>query len=246
MEKPLIFFDLETTGVNVSSDRIVQISAIKIINEIEDSRIDMLLNPKIPIPIEATAVHGITDEMVKEKPTFEEVSQELFEFFNGCDLAGFNHINFDTPLLAEEFGRCKFTFPGNDIFFIDAKTIFHKKEQRTLSAALKFYCNEDHTDAHSAISDVLATIKIFNAMKLKYEDLPADRKELNDFCFDGKKMVDFAGKLTYNENGEIVFNFGKNKGLRVIDDVEYARWMWRNDFPSNTKKELEKIFSNLK
>lgn len=239
-EKPLIFFDLETTGTNISKDRIVQISAIKTINDKEIDRIDHLINPEMIIPQEAIDVHKITNEMVKDAPTFSFLAPMLFVFFNG-DLAGFNQINFDVPLLSEEFHRAGFDFPSEDVLFVDVKNIFHKKEKRDLSSALKFYCGKDHDDAHSAIGDVLATMEILKAMKRKYSDLPADRKELNDFCFGGNPIVDISGKLTRNEKNQIVYNFGRYAGERVDQLPSYANWILQNDFPRNTKSIIRKI-----
>jgi len=241
MEKPLIFFDLETTGVNVSNDRIVQLSAIKVTTPINIGSIDSLVNPTIPIPPEATAIHGITDEMVAKELPFKEKAKEWFEWFQGCDLAGFNHVSFDTPLLSEEFARCGYEFPDPTTLFVDVKTIFHKKEERTLSAAVKFYCRANHDNAHSAIEDVKATIAVFNQMKRFYPDLPNTTQELHDYCFNGKPMVDFAGKLTKNNKGEITYNFGKNINKRVIDEIQYAQWMISSDFPNNTKAILRRV-----
>lgn len=249
-DKPLIFFDLETTGLDVSKDRIVEIAVVKIIGNEEHGVMNNLLNPGIPISLEATAIHGITNEMVKDKPTFKDMVVDYYNVFSGCDLAGFNQVSFDVPILSEEFARCGYMFPDQDTKFVDVKTIFHKKEERTLSAAVKFYCNKvyanGHTDAHNALADVKATIDVFKSMKSIYMDLPNTTEELHNYCFEGRELVDFAGKLTKNEQGEIIFNFGKyfGKNKRVVDDLAYAKWMLNADFPSNTKWHLERIIVN--
>ncbi|HRK00995.1 MAG TPA: exonuclease domain-containing protein [Ignavibacteria bacterium] len=170
----------------------------------------------------------------------------LFELFSRCDLAGFNHVQFDVPFLSEEFARCGYVFPSEDTKFVDVKTIFHKREERSLSGAVKFYCKKDHTNAHSALDDVKATIDVLNAMKTVYPDLPVTTDELHNYCFEGRELVDFAGKLTKNEQGEIIFNFGKyyGKNKRVVDDLAYAKWMLNADFPANTKWHLERIIIN--
>jgi len=241
MQKPLIFFDLETTGVNVSNDRIVQLSAKKITSPINIGSINSLVNPTIPIPPEATAIHGITNEMVAKELPFKEKAKEWFEWFQGCDLAGFNHISFDTPLLSEEFARCGYEFPDPTTLFVDIKNIFHKKEERTLSAAVKFYCDRSHDSAHNAMEDVQATIDVFNRMKKYYPDLPETTQGLHDYCLNGKPMVDFAGKLTKNDKGEILYNFGRHIGKKVTDEIQYAQWMINSDFPNNTKTILRRI-----
>jgi len=244
--KPLIFFDLETTGLDVSKDRIVQICAIKITDDYQQEY-NQIVNPQMPIPAEATAIHGITDDMAQEGLTFNKLARNgLFDFFSGCDLAGFNHVQFDVPFLSEEFARQGYLFPSESTKFVDIKTIFHKREERSLSGAVKFYCKKDHTNAHNALDDVKATIDVFNAMRTLYPDLPGTTDELHNYCFEGRELVDFAGKLTKDEQGEIIFNFGKyyGKNKRVVDDLQYAKWMLNADFPANTKWHLERIIIN--
>lgn len=240
-EKPIIFFDLETTGVDINRDRIVQIAGVKYLNNEIIDQIDFLINPAMPIPAGATEVHGITNEDVKDAPTFQECVLNLSVFFAGADLAGFNQDNYDIPLLAEEFARAGYDFPEPDTRSIDVKKIFHLKEPRTLSAGVKFYLNKEHDGAHRAIDDVLATSAIFDKMKKLYKDMPEDRKELELFCNNGKERIDLAGKFTRNDAGEIVWSFGRHVGTKVTEQVEYARWIYKAEFPRNTKTILAKI-----
>lgn len=238
LTKPIVFFDLETTGTNVTQDRIVEISIIKVLpggEEIEKTR---RVNPGIPIPAEATAVHHITDEDVANEPTFRQIAKSLAELFADSDIAGFNSNRFDIPLLIEEFHRAGVTLDLSRTRFIDVQTIFHKKEQRTLSAAYKFYCGSNLEDAHSANADTRATYEVLKAQLDRYDDLPNDIKALSEYST-YSNMVDFAGRLIYDDKHREVINFGKYKGQLAEDvlknDTGYYGWIMQGDFPQNTK-----------
>ena len=245
LKNPLVFFDLETTGINIISDRIVEISYLKIFpNGDEDSK-TRRINPERPIPAEATAVHGITDEDVKDCPTFKSVAKSLAAQLEGCDLAGFNSNRFDIPLLAEEFLRADVELDLMKRKFVDVQTIFHKKEQRTLSAAYKFYCDKELLDAHSAEADTKATYEILKSQLDRYADLENDVNFLAEFSAFGNN-VDFAGRMVYDENNQEVINFGKHKGKLAAEvlrnDPGYYGWIMQGDFPLHTKR----AFTNIK
>lgn len=245
LTKPVCFFDLETTGINVAEDRIVEISILKIYpNGNKDSK-TWLVNPERPIPAETTEIHGIDDDKVAGEPTFKELSKDIYEMVKGCDLAGYNSNRFDVPLLAEEFLRAGIDFNIDENVLIDVQNIFHKMEQRTLVAAYKFYCNKDLTNAHSAKADTDATYEILKAQLDKYsDDLENNTEFLSDFS-SRTKNVDFVGHLIYNEKGEEIINFGKHKGKKFTDIIEkepgYYGWMMGANFPLYTKKMIEKI-----
>lgn len=244
LKNPLIFFDLETTGIDVANDRIVEISYLKIYpNGDEESR-TMKINPTIPIPAKVTAIHGITDEDVKDAPKFSEIAKQLTKVFEGCDFAGYNSNKFDIPLLAEEFLRVDADIDLKKRKFIDIQVIFHKKEQRTLSAAYKFYCDKDLVDAHSAEADTMATYEVLKAQLDRYNDLPNDVDELAKFSSHNRN-VDFVGRIVYDEDDRELFNFGKYKGQRVVDvlkkDPGYYSWMMNGQFPLHTKNVLTAI-----
>lgn len=245
LNRPIVFFDLETTGVNVASDRIVEISALKInvdgSKELKTTRI----NPTIPIPAQASAVHGIFDEDVKDAPLFKQLAKSLANFIDGCDLAGYNSNKFDVPLLAEEFLRVEVDFDIKDRRLIDVQNIFHQMEQRTLAAAYKFYCNRTLENAHSAEADTTATWEILEAQLERYSDtLKNDMQFLHEFS-SRSKNVDLAGRIVYNEQGVEVFSFGKhaNKSVAEIFKAEpsYYDWMMKGDFPLYTKKIITAI-----
>lgn len=244
LKRPIIFFDLETTGVDVSRDRIVEISMIKIMPDGEEITRTRRLNPTIPIPAEATAVHGITDEDVKDQPTFAQVAKSLAQFVEGCDFGGFNSNRFDLPVLVEEFMRAGVDCDFRKRKFVDVQTIFHRKEQRTLVAAYKFYCDKDLENAHSAEADTMATYEVLEAQIERYSDIGDTVDALAEFSA-GVPFVDYAGRLVYNDKGEEVFAFGKYKGRRVEDvfrdDPSYYSWMMNGDFPLYTKKVLTEI-----
>lgn len=249
LKKPVIFFDLETTGTNITSDRIVEISLIKVLpggQEIEKTR---RINPEMPIPAEATAVHHISDADVADCPTFKQVAKSLADLFAGCDIAGFNSNRFDIPLLDEEFRRAGIKFDFTKAKFIDVQTIFHKKEQRTLVAAYRFYCDKDLEGAHSATADTRATYEVLKAQLDKYSDLPNDIAALSDYSSQNHN-VDLMGRLIYNEKRQPVINFGKYKG-RLAEEVlqkdpGYYSWILQGDFPQNTKDVFTAIKLNMK
>lgn len=244
LSKPLAFFDLETTGLNIATDRIVEISIVKIMSNGDKEIKTKLINPTIPIPQEVSLVHGITDKDVKDKATFKEVAHELYQFIDGCDLAGYNSNRFDVPLLAEEFLRADIDFDVTKRNLIDVQSIFHKMEKRTLSAAYQFYCGKELIDAHSAEADTTATYEILDAQIGRYEELKGDAKFLGEFS-QMTRNVDLLGRIVYNKDDVEVFNFGKHKGKPVIEILEkepgYYNWMMNGDFPLYTKKVLTAI-----
>ena len=245
LSKAIVFFDLETTGVNVASDRIVELSALKInidgSKELKTTRI----NPTIPIPAHSSAVHGIYDEHVKDAPVFKQLAKSLASFIDGCDLAGYNSNKFDVPLLAEEFLRAEIDFDVKDRRLIDVQNIFHQMEQRTLAAAYKFYCNKTLENAHSAEADATATWEILEAQLERYADtLKNDVQFLHEFSCRAKN-VDLAGRIIYNDKGIEVFSFGKHASKSVTEtfkiEPSYYDWMMKGDFPIDTKKKLTAI-----
>lgn len=244
LKRPLATFDLETTGVNVAQDRIVEISIIKLNPEGSEETFTELVNPEIPIPAEAASVHGITNEKVADKPTIKELGPKIIDFIGDADLSGYNCLKFDVPLLMEEFLRNDIDFSMKNRKVVDVQNIFHKMEQRTLVAAYKFYCNGDLTDAHSAEADTRATLEVLKAQVEKYDELDGDVEMLSDFSKRGN-AIDFAGQIVEGENGEPVFNFGKNKGKSVVEVLKtnpgYYGWMMDAQFPSYTKKVLTEI-----
>lgn len=244
LKNPLVFFDLETTGINIVSDRIVEISYVKVFPNGKEEIKTRRINPEMHIPAEATAIHGITDEDVKDCPTFKAIAKSLAAQIEGCDLAGYNSNRFDIPLLAEEFLRADVDVDLNKRKFVDVQTIFHKMEQRTLGAAYKFYCNKTLDNAHTAEADTLATYEVLKAQLDRYPDLKNDINFLSEYsCFTNN--VDFAGRMVYNDKKQEVFNFGKYRGKVVSEvfrtDPSYYSWMMQGDFPLNTKKMLTYI-----
>ena len=245
LKKPIVFFDLETTGINITKDRIVELCYIKIHpNRNEESK-TMRINPGIHIPEEASAIHGIYDEDVADCPSFKDVAQSIANVFEGSDLAGFNSNHFDVPMLMEEMLRAGINFNITKCKLIDVQNIYHKLERRTLVAAYKYYCHKDLTDAHSALANTQATYEVLKAQLDRYpEELKNDMAYLAEFS----KMndnVDLAGRMVYNAEGTEVFNFGKYKGQSVSEvlhrDSGYYSWMLQGDFPLNTKQELTRI-----
>lgn len=250
LNRPIVFFDLETTGTDVAKDHIVELCYIKIYpcgNEKSESMrirpVDILGNT-IPIPKEASAVHGIYDEDVKDCPTFKEIAPNLQEVLRDCDLGGYNSNHFDIPLLVEEFLRAGINIDFSNSKFVDVCVIFKKMEQRTLSAAYKFYCKKDLVDAHSALADTQATVDVLEAQLDFYPELQNDIQFLSNFSTSGNN-VDFAGRIVKNEKNQPVFNFGKYKGQPVKEvltkDPGYYTWMLQGDFPLQTKQVLKKI-----
>ena len=239
LTRPIVFFDLEATGINVSRDRIVEISVVKIFPDYSEKTKKRLINPGIPIPGETTEIHGISDEDVKDAPTFRQVAKSFFEFLENCDLGGFNIIKFDVPLLIAEFKRCDLSFSTKDKQLVDVQKIYHKKEPRTLAAALKFYCNEKHENAHGAEEDARATIRVLNAQLEKYDDMPSTVVELAEYSNPkDPSFIDMMGKLRWR-NDEVVIGFGHKSGmsLRELADKEpnYLQWILRGDFSEDIK-----------
>ena len=244
LKNPLVFFDLETTGINIVKDRIVEISFVKVYPNGKEGSKTRRINPEMPIPPESTAIHGITDEDVKDCPTFKEIAKSLAAQIEGCDLAGYNSNRFDIPLLAEEFLRAGVDIDLNKRKFVDVQTIFHKMEQRTLAAAYKFYCDKSLENAHTAEADTMATYEVLKAQLDRYPELQNDINFLSQYS-SYTNNVDFAGRMVYNDKGEEVINFGKYKG-RLVEEVlkndpGYYSWIMNGDFPLNTKKILTEI-----
>ncbi len=244
LTKPIVFFDLETTGINIATDRIVEIALLKVYPNGNKESKTWLVNPEIEIPKETTAIHGITNEQVVNEPTFKELAPEISKIIDGCDLSGFNSNRFDIPLLAEEMIRAKVNFDMNDRVAIDVQVIFHKKEERTLSAGYKFYCGEDLENAHSAMVDTTATYEILKAQLEKYDDLENNVDFLSEYSRYHKR-ADFAGFVLFNDENEEIFTFGKYKNQKVEDvllkDKGYFSWIQNADFPLYTKKILKEI-----
>ncbi len=244
LKNPIVFFDLETTGTNTVSDRIVEIALHKVHPNGKEETKSMRINPEMHIPEQASAVHHIYDQDVKDCPTFKEVAKEIARDIEGCDLAGYNSNRFDIPLLAEELLRADVDIDLTKRKFVDVQVVFHKMEQRTLSAAYKFYCDKDLEDAHEAQADTLATYEVLKAQLDRYPDLQNDIDFLSKFTMQSNN-VDFAGRFVYNDKGEEVFNFGKYKGQKVTDilknDPGYYGWMLNSDFSLHTKKVLTSI-----
>lgn len=245
LKNPLVFFDLETTGINITKDRIVEISLLKVHPNGKEEIKSRRINPEMPIPPQATAIHGITDDDVKDCPTFKQVAKSLADMLEGCDLAGFNSSRFDVPMLSEEFLRAGVDFDMSKRKFVDVQIIFHKKEQRTLEAAYKFYCEKELENAHSAEADTIATYEVLKSQLDRYPDLENDIAFLSKEYSSFNNNVDFAGRIIFDENGVEVFNFGKHKGKSVVqvlrNEPSYYSWMIDGDFPLNTKQMLTKI-----
>lgn len=245
LSRPIVFFDLETTGVQVAKDRIVEISVFKVFPNGNKESKTWLVNPTISIPAETTAVHGITDEKVANEPSFKELANEIKNMMEGSDLAGYNSNRFDIPLLAEEFLRVDVDFDMKKHHAVDVQNIFHKMEQRTLSAAYKFYCSKDLENAHSAEADTLATYEILTAQLDKYSELENDIEFLSKFSTRGNSSVDMAGFIVMNDKSQECFSFGKYKGQTVSSVLEsnpgYYSWIQQADFPLFTKKVLTEI-----
>ncbi|MFV0522764.1 MAG: exonuclease domain-containing protein [Mangrovibacterium sp.] len=257
LKNPIIFFDLETTGIDISKDRIVEIALIKVHANGEEETKELRINPEMPIPAESSAVHGIYDADVQDCPTFKEVAKNLARFMEGCDLGGFNSNRFDIPLLAEELLRADVDIDLMKRKFVDVQTIFHKMEKRTLEAAYRFYCNEELVGAHGAMADTRATYEVLKSQLDRYQGVDFkdqngvvnqpvvnDIQALSEFSTFNRN-VDFAGRIVLNEAGVEVFNFGKNKGVPVEEVFQkqpgYYAWMMDADFPLYTKRVLTEI-----
>ena len=249
LRRPVIFFDLETTGVDTCRDRIVEISMVKVMPDGEEIVKTRRLNPQMPIPREATAIHGITDDDVKNEPTFAQIAKSLAAFMEGCDFGGFNSNRFDLPMLVEEFLRAGVEVDFKRRKFVDVQNIFHKMEQRTLVAAYKFYCEKDLTEAHSAEADTRATYEVLKAQLDRYAVLENDIDFLAEFSSRGE-TVDYAGRIVYDDKGREIFAFGKHRGRSVeevfAEDPSYYTWMMNGDFPLYTKKVITEIKNRIK
>ena len=248
LKKPICFFDLETTGVNVSKDRIVEISILKVFPNGNKESFTWRVNPEMKIPEVTTAIHGISDEMVLNEPTFKELAPKISELIKNSDLGGFNSNRFDIPLLAEELLRAEIDFDLKVNQAVDVQTIFHKMEKRTLEAAYKFYCNKDLTNAHSAEADTMATYEVLKAQLDKYDGLENDMDYLSKFS-SHQNFADFAGFIGYNKEGQEIITFGKHKG-KVIEDLfktepGYFSWIQNADFPNYTKKVLRDLKNRI-
>ncbi|PTX18944.1 DNA polymerase-3 subunit epsilon [Pontibacter mucosus] len=256
LKRPIVFFDLETTGTDIGKDRIVELSVLKVTPNGEEFLKTRRINPTIPIPLESSLIHKIYDEDVADCPTFKQIARDLDKFLEGCDLGGYNILRFDIPLLAEEFLRCDIDFDIENRNIVDACRIFHQMEQRTLSAAYKFYCNKSLDNAHSAEADTVATYEILKAQLERYENEPYETAEgateypvqndmaaLHKFTF--QKTADLSGRIVYNNAGQEVFNFGKYKNVPVEEVLQkepsYYDWMMKSEFPLYTKKILTRI-----
>ena len=251
LQKPLCVFDLETTGLDISKDRIVQIAIIKIHPSGNKEELNLLINPEIKISDENAAIHGITNDMVKEAESFKEAATKIIDFIGDSDLAGYNSNKFDIPLLAEEFLRAEIDFDLSNKKCIDVQNIFHKMEQRTLIAAYKFYCSKDLNDAHNAMADTTATWEVLESQLEKYGDLEPNAEFLSKFSRNtAHQTIDFAGRLALNKEGEAIYNFGKHKGKTIknvsLSEPGYYGWMLEADFPRYTKKVLKREMEKIK
>ena len=245
LTKPIVFIDLETTGINVSLDKIVEIALVKIMPDGTKQVKRKLVNPEMHIPEQVTAIHGISDEMVKDAPSFKQIANEIKQFIEGADLGGYNSNRFDIPMLNEEFLRSGISADMESRQLLDVQKVFHKMEQRTLTAAYKFYCNKNLEDAHTAEADALATWEVLEAQVEKYANIGNTVESIVKFTVEDQ-IVDFAGRFIM-ENGVEIFNFGKHKGKYVVqvlkDEPQYYDWMMKGDFALHTKQKLTEIFN---
>lgn len=248
--RPIVFFDLETTGVNLAKDRIVEIACIKLLPKGAREQYVKRLHPGCPIPAETTAIHGITDEDVRDAPTFRQIAKELYNWINGCDFGGYNAARFDLPLLVEEFLRVGINVDFSSSKMVDVQQIFFRMEQRTLSAAYKFYCGKTMENAHSAEADINATIEILHAQIARYQELSSDVDGLHDFICNGEDTTIDYSRTMVLRNGTAVFNIGKYKGRRVTEvfdkDPSYYDWMMKGDFSLHTKQKISEILNSMK
>ena len=248
LKRPIVFFDLETTGTDNAKDRIVELAFVKLSPDGKREKYIKRLNPGIPIPAEVTAIHGISDEDVKNSPTFKQIAHNLYDWMKGCDLGGYNSSKFDLPVLAEEFLRVGINVDFTERHMIDVQQIFFKMEARTLSAAYSFYCEKQLTNAHSAEADIDATIEVLEAQLEKYTDIGSDVHTLHHFTHTDE-YVDYARRIILKE-GQPVFNFGKHKGRKVEEiftaEPQYYDWMMQADFALHTKQKISEILNRMK
>ena len=249
LTRPIIFFDLETTGINHAKDRIVELALVRIKPDGSRDSYVKRVNPGMPIPPDSTAIHGITDDDVKDAPAFKQIAHHLYDWMKGCDLGGYNSARFDLPLLAEEFLRAGVQVDFESRRMVDVQQIFFRMEQRTLSAAYKFYCNKIMENAHGAEVDILATIEVLEAQLERYETLSNEVAGLHNYLNDGEDCVDFARSLA-RKDGHVVFNFGKYKNRRVEEifekEPQYYDWMMNADFTLHTKQKISEILTRMK
>lgn len=247
LTRPIAFLDIESTGKSTEDDRIIDLAIVKLLPDMTRSEISFRFNPGMPIPEESTRVHGITDADVADYPKFATHAREIMQLLEGCDLAGFNSNRFDLPLLNNEWRRAGIEWDYNNVRMIDAGNIFKIQEQRTLTAALSFYCGKELKDAHSALADTNATVDVFLGQLERYDNLPDTVEALALFSNYGNQMLDLSGKFTYNEEGEIVFNFGQYKGKIAADNVSYLDWMYyKTSFPADTRAVCERVYDIIK
>ena len=248
LKKPLAFIDIEATGSNVSADRIVEIAIVKVLPDGNRTVKRKIINPQIPIPASISEIHGLTDEMVKDAPTFKQAAHEIRQFLDGCDLSCYNAYRLDIPMLMEEFIRADVEFDMKGRKVVDVQKIFHQMEQRTLSAAYKFYCNKSLEGAHGAEVDAVATAEILNAQLEKYPQLGTNIESIIK-AIGEEPIIDFARRFTFNDKGVEVFNFGKHKGRPVADvlkaEPQYYDWMMKGEFPMNTKQKLTEMYTRI-
>lgn len=251
LERPLAIFDLEATGLNITKERIVQIAILKINPDGSEEKFETLINPEIEISAEVTKIHGISNQDVINAPTFKQIVDEIVSFLGNADLAGYNSNKFDIPLLAEELIRAESSFDISSKKFVDVQNIFHKMEQRTLVAALKFYCNQELKNAHDAMNDTIATWEVLKAQLERYPELDGNIDFLSKFTKNGN-TIDFAGRLAYNDKNEAIYNFGKHKGktIKEVNILEPGYYSWfispQTDFPLHTKQKLKEIMEEIK
>lgn len=246
--RPLVVFDIESTGVSPRKDRIIELAAIKLMPDGEEISKCWLMNPGVPIPPETTAIHGISDEIVKDCPTFADKAEEIFEFFRGCDLSGFNADRFDIPCLEEEFARVGMAFAPSARKHVDVQRIYHKKEPRDLSAAVRFYLGRNHDGAHGAEADTRATLEVLKAQMAKYSDLPSTVDEMDEFLVPHDPMnADRAGTLRWKD-GELTINFGKKKGESLkkllLNEPNYLKWILKGDFDTEVRMIIKDLLDN--
>ncbi|MBR3776081.1 MAG: 3'-5' exonuclease [Kiritimatiellae bacterium] len=246
--RPLVVFDIESTGVSPRKDRIIELAAIKLMPDGEEISKCWLMNPSVPIPPETTAIHGISDEIVKDCPTFADKAEEIFEFFRGCDLSGFNADRFDIPCLEEEFARVGMAFAPSARKHVDVQRIYHKKEPRDLSAAVRFYLGRNHDGAHGAEADTRATLEVLKAQMAKYSDLPSTVDEMDEYLVPHDPMnADRAGTLRWKD-GELTINFGKKKGESLkkllLNEPNYLKWILKGDFDTEVRMIIKDLLDN--
>ncbi len=250
LDRPLVFFDIESTGLNRKTDRIIDLALIKLHPDASRISIEFRVNPGIPISPSSTAIHGITDDDVKGCSLFKSVAQEVADFLKGCDLSGYNLLHFDIPMLEEEFLRAGVQIDLKACHVVDAQKIFHKKEPRDLTAALRFYCHKELKNAHGAMPDTEAVLDVLEGQCERYEDLPCTVPELSAFCSPpDARFVDREGKLCWDENGQIAINFGQNKGksLRLLakKNKTYLEWIMRKDFPRDMQDKVRDALNGI-